>query len=703
MKLPKYILISISLVLLSLNFVFAQVYQGTVVVNATINEDTFSTLEVLPGSVEIMERAIVTVTIRDNNFNPVSGHYIRLIAPGVAFTQPTQPSNSQGKIFIEVYSDQPSTYIISAQDITDPNLTIDILDRDTLYVHPLDAPSLLQEPTYTKGTTNTVFWNSTGSGYKYYTEVSRYSDFSSIKSASGWIDGSKFEFGNLENGVMYFYRVKARNSYGGESAWSNVRYSVQDSEPPVITFLSISSIGGNNSREWESGYKIEIVYKVEDNLFVKDSDFYCVKQDGSRVGCGSTESNGIIYTTTITLGSLEKKSLNDLFFNYSFCINAQDGAGNSSEICDINLEVPPWQPSITPEPEPEPKPEPKPPKELPTYIGRIVTDFIDKTQIAMDNMFGSLDDFQLQDITTTTTIATITISIGGLLGGLMYIPIYLFQLLLGLLSWLGLRKRGQRLGYVYDSKSKDPISQAVIRVYSLEKRLVWTDVTDSRGMFRLGLDDGEYMMSVAARGYEFPSTLIFGKSDYPLENVYHGDKFAVTQKIVPEFSIPMDAVEMSWFSKFVTTISGRFRVLYKVLSTLFFIFGLLFSVYTYSINPNWFNFIIILLYIPSFVLVIRVVFKKEIEYGVVKDSEGNPLEGVAVGLKDKEFRRIVAKRYTDGKGRYRFIVDKGDYSLEILETGYEVVEIEDEESRILSNGSMLVALDTVVKQIDVEN
>ncbi|MCK9415369.1 MAG: hypothetical protein PHG60_02240 [Candidatus Dojkabacteria bacterium] len=701
MKLPKYILIPISLVLLSLNFVFAQVYQGSVVVNATINEDTFSTLEVLPNSVEIMERAIVIVTIRDNNLNPLSGHYIRLIAPGVTFTQPTQPSNSQGKIFVQVYSDQSGAYTISAQDITDLNLTIDILDRDTLYVHPLDAPFLLEEPKYTRGTTNTVFWNSLGSGYKYYTEVSRYADFSSIKSTSGWIDGTKFEFDNLENGVMYFYRVKARNSYGGESIWSNVRYSVQDNEPPVITFLSISSIGENNSREWESGYKIEIVYKIEDNLFVKDSNFYCVKQNGTRVKCGTTVVNGSVYTTTITLANLEKKSINDLFPIYSFCIDAQDGAGNSSEICDINLEVPPWQSPIPPEPEPEPKPEP--PKEIPTYIGRIVKDFIDQTQIAMDNMFGNLDDLQLQDITTTTTIATITISIGGLLGGLFYIPIYLFQLLLGFLSWLGLRKRGQRVGYVYDSKSKDPISQAVIRVYSLEKRLVWTDVTDSRGMFRLGLDDGEYMMSVAARGYEFPSTLIFGKSDYPLENVYHGGKFTVTQKIVPEFSIPMDATEMSWFSKFVTTVSGRFRVLYKVLSILFFVFGLLFSIYTYSINSNWFNFIIILLYIPSFVLVIRVVFKKEIEYGVVKDSEGNPLEGVAVGLKDKEFRRIVAKRYTDGKGRYRFIVDKGDYSLEILETGYEVVEIEEKEARILSNGSMLIALDTVVKQIDVEN
>jgi hypothetical protein len=267
---------------------------------------------------------------------------------------------------------------------------------------------------------------------------------------------------------------------------------------------------------------------------------------------------------------------------------------------------------------------------------------------------------------------------------------------------LGLRKRGKLSGYVYDSRTKEPISQAVVRVYTKGGNLVWTDVTDIRGLFRMGLEDGEYRIEVSARGYKFPSESIFGKSDYPLENVYHGEEFNVAQGVVPEFSIPIDPIEMSTFSKFMTSLRGRFRAIYKVASLLFFVFGLIFSVYTYNRNPNWFNFIIILLYVPSFVLVVRAVFKKSLESGVVTNDKGEPLENIAVGLRDEEYGRIVAKRHTDGNGRYRFIVDKGNYSLEILDTEYEVVEIEEEKLKRLSDGSVLVALDAVVKPIKVE-
>jgi hypothetical protein len=317
-------------------------------------------------------------------------------------------------------------------------------------------------------------------------------------------------------------------------------------------------------------------------------------------------------------------------------------------------------------------------------------------------MFGGLDAYTLQDISTTSTIATITVGFGALLGGLVHIPMYLFQGLLGLLSWLGLRKKGKLSGYVYDSNTKEPISQAVIRVYSMNGELVWTDVTDSRGFFRLGVEDGKYKIRVVGRGYEFPSKVIFGKSDYPLENVYHGEEFTVSAGVVPEFSIPLDSIEMNWFERAMTVLRGRLRILYKMFSLLFFVFGLIFSVYTYNVNPNWFNFIIILLYIPSFVLIVKVVFKKRLEYGVIKNSEGEPLVNVAVGLRDIEYGRIIAKRNTDGKGRYRFIVDEGEYELEILDPEYEVVDIEEEKPRRLSDNSILIALDTVVKPIKVE-
>jgi hypothetical protein len=710
MKLLKYIQLSLLLLLTFVTFSFAQTYQtfeGSVGVDAAVTEDTNSTLTVLPNTVEIMERALVTVTIRGGDLQPLPDHYIQLVAPGLTFTQPTQPSNAEGKITVQVYAANPGSYNICAQDITYDDLVIDILDCDTLYVTIVDVPTLLEEPQYTKGTSNTLFWTSIGSGYNYFIQASEQSDFSSIKSTSTWISGTLFEFSNLENAKMYFYRVKARNSFGGESSWSNVRYSVQDDEPPVITPLSVSSIGDNNRVEWESSYEIEIKYKVEDNLSLADTSFSCVRQDGSKYSCGQVTNNGVLYTAKVKLSELERDGLNDLYSTYNFCVDAQDSAGNTSENCDFEIQIPPWQSPQDPEepitePTPEPEPE-KPPQEIPTYVGRIVRDVVDNTQIMMDNMFGNLDDYSLQDISTTTAIATITLSIGSILGGLLYIPIYLFQFLLSLLSWLGLRKKGKPSGYVYDSNTKEPISQAVVRVYSKDGQLVWTDVTGSRGYFTLALDDGEYSIRVTAREYEFPSRVVFGKSDYPLENVYHGEEFVVKDGVVAHFSIPLDSVEMGWFTRNFATLRSRFRVLYKVLSLVFFVFGLMFSIYIYNINPTWFSFVIILLYIPSFVLVVRALFKKDLEYGVVKLEDGTPVKGISIGLRDKEYGEIVAKRVTDGKGRYRFVVDRGDYNIEILETGHEVVEIEEEESRELSDGSVLIALDTVVKGIEVEN
>ena len=697
MKLFKHIYLAFLFLLTSVNVLNAQtpyvVGSEGVDVDASITEDTNSTVQVSPSNVEIMETAMVTVTILDSNSDPVEGHYIQLEAPGLVFTQPSQASNDKGKIVIQVYAVNPGTYSIQAWDITYGDLVIDILDTASLYVTPVETPTLLEEPEYTQGTTNSLFWNSIGFGYKYNIQVSESSTFNSIKASSGWVTGTMYEFSNLENEIMYFYRVKARNGYGGESGWSNIRYSVQDSEDPVITLISISDIGGNNNVEWSSTYEIEIIYKVEDNLSLESTEFLCVKEDQSKYNCGSTTENGVVYTTTITLNELERDGINDLFLLYTFCIDAADSAGNDSQNCDIKLQIPEW----------EGEEEEEKPKEVPTSVGRIIRDFFNDAVTAMDNIFGNLNDYELQNIGTTTAIATMTVGIGSLVGGLFNVPIYLFQLFLNLLSLIGMRKKGQLSGYVYDSSTKEPISHAVVRVYSVEgKRLVWTDVTDSRGFFKLGLDNGDFTIKVSAGGYKFPSKIIFGKSDYPLKNVYHGEEFSVIERVIPEFSIPMDEIEMSRFSRIVALIRNRLRIVYKILSPMLFVFGLLFSIYAYSINPTWFNFIIILLYIPSFALVVTTVFKKNLKYGVVKNEKGDVLGDVAVGLKDMEYKKIVSKRSTDGEGKYRFIVNNGKYVLEVLDTEYEVVKIEEEKPRKLSDGLILIAKDIVLRPIKVE-
>lgn len=703
MRLPRIVKILFLLCFLLLTtpiLAFEQyiTFEDDVEVTASITEDTFSTVDVLPNVVDVKESAIVTVTVKGGVFEALPGHYIELVANGLIFNQPSQPSNSQGQVTVSVYANTPGAYNICANDITYPDLVINIIDCTTLYVTPVTSPSLISEPMYTPGNSNTLFWNSVGSNYQYYIEVSLYNNFNTIKQSSGWLAGTMFEFSNLANGSMYFYRVKARNSYGGESDWSGVEFSVQDSESPTIELISVSGLGENNTVEWESGYGVEFVYKVEDNLSLDSTDFFCVKRDSSKYSCGDTTKNGSIYTTVLRLSELEKDGIAHLFLEYEFCVEAVDTVSNEAQLCGIQLLIPEWsEPGEPVEPD-----EPKPPPPIVTFIDKVVDDVVDTTEFILEGLFGDLNEYELENINTTTTIVTLLVGLGTLLGGLLYIPIYLFELLLSFLSWLGLRKKGKLSGYVYDSDSKEPIPQAVVRTYNLEGKLIWTDVTDNRGFFNLALRDGVYKLEASSNKYSFPSKVIFGKADYPLENVYHGEEFTIKNGIVPEFSIPMDSIDLNWFRRLLITANSRTRVLFKVLSVILFLFGLIFSVYTYHINSNIFNFLIIVLYIPSFLLVTKALFKKGLEYGVVKNEEGEVLSDVAVGLRDVEYKRIVAKRITDGKGRYRFIVDMGVYNIEVLDTEYEVVSIEKKDVKHLSDGSVLIALDVLVKRIVVE-
>jgi hypothetical protein len=46
------------------------------------------------------------------------------------------------------------------------------------------------------------------------------------------------------------------------------------------------------------------------------------------------------------------------------------------------------------------------------------------------------------------------------------------------------------------------------------------------------------------------------------------------------------------------------------------------------------------------------------------------VEGLSIGLKDKNKNLVVNKRVTDSEGRYRFIIQDGDYLLTIRDRQY---------------------------------
>lgn len=674
--------------------VFAQQYQvdeKNVNVNANIQVDLYSTVTLTPESVEIYQPSTVQVRVIAPNGEYIPNRTIQIVASGVSITQPSSVTDILGRTSGSVFSGIPGTYSICAKDITF-SFDIDIQACKTLYVRPLPVPTILPEPAYTKGNTNMILWQSLGSGYTYTIQASRNSDFTDIAGQAVGVSGSSYEFKNLVNEQMYFYRVKAKNLYGGESAWSNSVFSVQDSENPQIEMLSVSDVGENNTVQWKNDFVVTLVFRVSDNLALKSTSFSCVKRNSGAIDCSESKKlEGDNFTVDVRLDSLERVSGVYLYPSYSFCVEASDEAGNINKVCSTYLLIP--QGRIPGEEEIPVTP--------PSVIDRIDKGIEDLNE-ALDGTIGNLNQGSLEIVSTTSSIITASAAITIAAGTLWQIPFLLMQMVLSFLSWFGFRKKGKHFGFVYDAVTKEPVSQAIVRVFDENNRMVWSDVTDSSGSFKASLESGVYTIKVRSARHSFPSSIVFGKEDYPLSNVYHGESFEITQGDEIKYAIPMDPLELSKLRMFVESIFGRFKFGLNILHILLFVGGLIASIYAYSKYPSYINFGILFLFIPSFFLIIRNIFFSRSKFGVVRDINKKRLEGVVVGLREMEFEKIVAKRVTDRDGRYRFLIGRGEYQLEVLETGYTIESIRG--GNVVSvkrrGGDTIVARDIVVRDLD---
>ncbi len=640
-------------------------------IGADIRVDLFSTVTLKPESVEIFQPSTVEIRVVNPDGEPLSNRSVVIVASGVNITQPSSRTDITGKSTGLVSVGIPGAYSICAKDVTF-GYDIVIQSCKTLYVVPLTTPTMLPEPAYTKGTSNTVMWQTLGSGYRYTVQASRNAGFTDIVAQGTWISGTSHEFKNLSNGQMYFYRVKARNLYGGESAWSNSVFSVQDSQSPQIEILEIGDVGENNTVKWENDFVVNMKFRVTDNLQLKSTTFSCIRKSGGATDCSDGGSMvGDIFEVNVRLDQLERISGVYLYESYGFCVEADDMAGNVNRVCDIVLNIPKGEIVIPGE---EEKP-PVVPTE-PTVIERIEKG-LDDLDVILDNTVGNLDQSNLETVTTTTSLVTVSTAITIAAGTLWEIPYFLMQAVLGLLSWLGFRKKGKPLGFVYDAVTKEPVSQAIVRIFDESKKMVWSDVTDSNGYFNAQLSAGRYRIGVRSSKYSFPSSIVFGKEDYPLSNIYHGEEFDISGGEDIRYAIPMDPLELSKFRLFVESFFGRFKFLLNFLHVVLFVSGLTVSIYAYTLYGGTVNLIILLLFIPSFFLMVRNILRGRGRYGVVTDVEGKRVEGVVVGLREIEFDKIVAKRVTDRLGRYRFVVGKGEYEVVVLETGFRVESVRD--------------------------
>lgn len=799
-----------TLIFLSLSFLFFnraslaqtpgepyEIGSGNVNVSTTINVDLYSTITLNPVEVEIMRWSQVTIQLLNPSGTPKAGRstvvYINGDDTGVSIVQPTL-SDVNGNAYGSIASSNVGSYIVCAKDVTE-GFDITIQQCQTLTVTTVPAPTILPEPGYTAGSTNSISWSTGGTGsYQYYVEVSTTSDFSSVVSNSGWISTTSYTASNLNDNQTYYYRVKAKNDGGGESSWSNTVSSTQDDAGPSITFLDITDVPADTlTNAFNPEATIDISYTITDLNGVASKELLVVLLNGTMVSIPYTESTiGDNWSVTVKLGDLPKDSNGSLYTAYSFYVKATDSLGNVSGngIASIGIEEPPAPPE---EPKPpveepdEPEEESLPPTtpgipvlttpsddltpswtwvasfdkdtgevvdsytvqwcQNPTFVGcdsntaktesnsfthvnpisegkwyfrvrskssaglwsdwsgsaqatmtsphsepltppveepsfwdivkKVLKDTGNVADTILENTIGTLSPTTVETVTVGAVMANFTVAMGLVLNLLGSIPYFLLQASLALLSLLGFRKKGNLSGVVYDSISKDRVKQAIVRIYNDRGELIWTDVTDSAGRFKaIEVENGRYYIQVVARGYNFPSKVIVGTSDYPLENVYIGGLFEVTNRVIPKFSIPMDKAEATKARILSERLLSRTKGIWQSLHILLFIVGLTFSIYALRTNPVWFNYLILALYVPSLVMLLISLFSKKEKYGIVRDESGNRIEGVTVSLLDSDFDRVVTTRVTDSEGRYRFLVDRGQYTISILDMNYFLINSE---------------------------
>ena len=291
-----------------------------------------------------------------------------------------------------------------------------------------------------------------------------------------------------------------------------------------------------------------------------------------------------------------------------------------------------------------------------------------KVPESQGGIFANLDVGELtlaSSVMAGLAQATSIATIAPVLGGFSQLGYVLVQFFSNILAAIGLIKKKYPSGYVYNSVTKDPLGQAIVRIYDKNGSLVATEVTDRDGIFWCKLEDGYYTLDIRKSDFIFPTQIVLGKDDYPMTNVYRGESVRLGSdqlKVV----IPLDSSVLSTKEKRVTILRSIFKSILNVISILFFIVGITMSIFAFIKAPTLLNAILQLLYFFIIIMVWIVFSAKYRRYGKVVDDMGKVAKGVEVILKNKEYEDIIGKRITDDEGKYSFYVnDNGTYVLEI--------------------------------------
>ncbi len=232
-----------------------------------------------------------------------------------------------------------------------------------------------------------------------------------------------------------------------------------------------------------------------------------------------------------------------------------------------------------------------------------------------------------------------------------------------------IKRRKNKWGVVYDSKTKLPIGQAMV-ILSDNTGNVRSDITDKFGRFDFTVKPGKYTLSVRINNFDFPSKKIKGIEDDIYQDIYLGGEISISQLAI-NLNIPIDPIGNITEPKDLRIVYLKQKitlVVSKVSRSVFWL-GLVWALASLLLGPSVFKLATLVGYfiIASFIEAGR--FRNR--WGKITDHNNRPVAKAIVRLSDMN-HSVIDLAYTDTKGQYSFLVDPGKYVLSV-----DIVNIKD--------------------------
>ncbi len=286
-------------------------------------------------------------------------------------------------------------------------------------------------------------------------------------------------------------------------------------------------------------------------------------------------------------------------------------------------------------------------------------------------------------VNTVTTISPVAVPVSIAVGVGQAVAVAanvtsFYDLYLLFLKFIGIllapfrKKKGDPWGVVYDAVTKQPIDPAVVVVKEMATGASKNAITDLDGRYGFLLEPGQYILEANKTHYAFPSKKLAGNvHDEMYDNLYFGTPFAVSDKEITRYNVPLDPVEFDWNEftknkeKMFYLFSRKERVRFWAFNIIFFL-GLALSVFTTYLTPNTFNIGVLVFYVA--ILAFQSIWKRSRPVTrLLDDKTGLPIPFAIISVMMPKLNVLIKKVVTDERGRFYALIEPGTYDIVVQE------------------------------------